>query len=251
VSAISRCPSRHVRIPRVKPADPRTRRAADGALARRAMVSRLQEAGLLSDPGVVAAMESVPRHLFVPKALAGEAYGDHALPIGHGQTITQAANVARSVELLALTPGARILEIGTGSGYQTAVLAMLCHHVFSLERIPELAAAARERLGSLGIRNVSIRVFDGSFGWSDHAPYDGIVVAAAAPEVPETLVAQLKAGGRLVVPVGSATRQRLLVVSRLPSGRTRREDAGEVAFVPLVGRFGFASPSSREGPARG
>jgi protein-L-isoaspartate(D-aspartate) O-methyltransferase len=215
------------------------------------MVSRLQEAGVVTDVRVVAALETVPRHLFVPRALAGEAYGDHALPIGYGQTITQAANVARSVELLALAPGAKVLEIGTGSGYQTAVLAMLCHHVFSLERIPELAASARERLGSLGVRNVSIRVFDGSYGWSDHAPYDGIVVAAAAPEVPEPLVAQLKAGGRLVVPVGSASRQRLLVVRRLPSGRTRREDAGEVAFVPLVGRFGFPSSPAKEGPERG
>lgn len=235
----------------MKPADPGTRRAAEGALARRAMVSRLRDAGVVADPRVVAAMEAVPRHLFVPRALAGEAYGDHALPIGHGQTITQAANVARSVELLALTPGAKVLEIGTGSGYQTAVLAWLCHHVFSLERIADLAATARERLSSLGVENVSIRVFDGSYGWSDHAPYDGIVVAAAAPEVPEPLVAQLKAGGRLVVPVGSAVRQRLLVVSRLPSGRTRREDAGEVAYVPLVGRFGFASPDAKEGPARG
>jgi len=205
----------------------------------------------VADPRVVAALGAVPRHLFVPGPLAGEAYGDHALPIGHGQTITQAANVARSVELLALPEGARVLEIGTGSGYQTAVLAHLCHHVFSLERIAELAAAARERLGSLGIRNVSIRVFDGSYGWSDHAPYDGIVVAAAAPEVPEPLVAQLKAGGRLVVPVGSSARQRLLVVSRLPSGRTRREDAGEVAFVPLVGRFGFPPGGAAEGKVRG
>jgi protein-L-isoaspartate(D-aspartate) O-methyltransferase len=235
----------------VKPADPGTRRAPDGALARRAMVARLTEAGLVADPRVVAALGAVPRHLFVPGPLAGEAYGDHALPIGHGQTITQAANVARSVELLALPQGARVLEIGTGSGYQTAVLAHLCHHVFSLERIAELAAAARERLGSLGIRNVSIRVFDGSYGWSDHAPYDGIVVAAAAPEVPEPLVAQLKAGGRLVVPVGSSARQRLLVVSRLPSGRTRREDAGEVAFVPLVGRFGFQPGAAAEGKVRG
>ncbi|MFI5180113.1 MAG: protein-L-isoaspartate(D-aspartate) O-methyltransferase [Thermoanaerobaculia bacterium] len=235
----------------MKSAGPGTRRAADGALARHAMVVRLSEAGLVADPRVVAALEAVPRHLFVPKALAGEAYGDHALPIGHGQTITQAANVARSVELLALDPAAKVLEIGTGSGYQTAILAALCHHVFSLERIAELAAEARERLGSLGIRNVSIRVFDGSYGWSDHAPYDAIIVAAAAPEVPEPLVAQLKAGGRLVVPVGSAARQRLLVVSRLPSGRTRREDAGEVAFVPLVGRFGFSPGAAAAGRARG
>jgi len=235
----------------VKPAEPGTGRAAEaGALARRALVARLVAAGLVSDPRVIQVLETVPRHLFVPKPLASEAYGDHALPIGHGQTITQAANVARSVELLGLSPEARVLEIGTGSGYQTAVLARLCHHVFSLERIPSLAAEARDRLRALGVSNVSIKVFDGSYGWSDHAPYDGIVVAAAAPDVPEPLVVQLKPGGRLVVPVGGATRQRLLVVRRLPSGRTRTEDAGEVAFVPLVGRFGFAARRPSEGKTR-
>jgi protein-L-isoaspartate(D-aspartate) O-methyltransferase len=224
----------------VKPADPETRRAAEaGAQARRALVRRLLAASLVRDPRIVRALESVPRHLFVPKALASEAYGEHALPIGHGQTITQVANVARSVELLSLLREGRVLEIGTGSGYQTAVLAMLCHHVFSLERIAELAAEARGRLHALGVKNVSIKVFDGSYGWSEHAPYDGILVSAAAPEVPEPLLSQLKTGGRLVIPIGSAVRQRLLVVRRLPSGRTRREDAGEVAFVPLVGRFGF------------
>jgi len=236
----------------VKSAEPGTGRAAEaGALARRAFVARLVAAGLVSDPRVVGALEAVPRHLFVPRALASEAYGDHALPIGYGQTITQAANVARSVELLGLSPGARVLEIGTGSGYQTAVLARLCHHVFSLERIAGLAAEARERLRALGVTNVSLKVFDGSYGWSDHAPYDGIVVAAAAPEVPEPLVSQLKAGGRLVVPVGAAARQRLLVVRRLPSGRTRTEDAGEVAFVPLVGRFGFAARRAATGTGDG
>ena len=225
------------------------RAAQAGAAARRALVRRLVEAGCCSEPRVIQALEAVPRHLFVPRAYAGEAYGEHALPIGHGQTITQVANVARSVELAALAPSARVLEIGTGSGYQTAVLARLCHHVFSLERIAELAAGAQERLRSLGVRNVSIKVFDGSYGWSEHAPYDGIVVAAAAPGIPGPLVAQLKAGGRLVVPVGQPARQRLLVVRRLPSGRTRTEDAGEVAFVPLVGRFGF--PAERgEGKAR-
>ena len=148
-----------------------------------------------------------------------------------------------------MTPASRVLEIGTGSGYQAAVLARLARWVFSLERVPELAAAAIRLLGSLGIRNVSIKVFDGSYGWSEHAPYDAIVVAAAAPEVPEPLVAQLKPGGRLVVPVGARERQRLLLVRRLPSGRTRTEDAGEVAFVPLVGRFGFRG--GRTGAASG
>ncbi len=212
--------------------------------ARRAMVERLAAAGFVTVARVRAALEAVPRHLFVPRALAGEAYGDHALPIGSGQTITQPAVVARSVELAAVPAGGRVLEIGTGSGYQTAVLAQLAQHVFSLERIPELGNAALALLRSLGVRNVSIKVFDGSYGWGEHAPYDAIVVAAAAPEVPTPLLAQLKPAGRLVVPVGDAQRQRLLLVRKLPSGRTRTEDAGEVAFVPLVGRFGWAPPGA-------
>ncbi len=225
----------------MSPEDPEVRRAVRAGVAdRRALVERLRAAGLVGDPRVAAAIGAVPRHLFVPAALAGEAYGDHALPIGHGQTITQAANVARSAELAALAPGARVLEIGTGSGYQAAVLARLARWVFTLERIPELARGAQALLKSLGVANVSVKVFDGSYGWSEHAPYDAIVVAAAAPEVPETLVAQLTPTGRLVVPVGAPGRQRLLVVKRLPNGRVRTEDAGEVAYVPLVGRFGFA-----------
>ncbi|MEO8055675.1 MAG: protein-L-isoaspartate(D-aspartate) O-methyltransferase [Acidobacteriota bacterium] len=224
------------------PDDPGILRTARALAAdRRALVERLRSAGLVSDPRVMDALGAVPRHLFVPAALAGEAYGDHALPIGHGQTITQAANVARSAELAGLSPGARVLEIGTGSGYQAAVLARLARWVFTLERIAELARGAQTLLKGLGVANVSVKVFDGSYGWSEHAPYDAIVVAAAAPEVPETLVAQLTPTGRLVVPVGAPGRQRLLVVKRLPNGRVRTEDAGEVAYVPLVGRFGFAA----------
>ena len=203
------------------------------------MVGRIVAAGLVSDPRVVEALATVPRHLFVPKALAAEAYGDHALPIGAGQTITQAANVGRAAELAAIRPGARVLEIGTGSGYEAAVLSLLAGQVFSLERIPELAEEARRLLALLGVRNVSVKVFDGTYGWREHAPYDAIVVAAAAPDVPSPLVSQLSATGRLVVPVGPANRQRLLVVKKLPSGRTRTEDAGDVAYVPLVGKFGW------------
>jgi protein-L-isoaspartate(D-aspartate) O-methyltransferase len=225
----------------VKPEDPEVQRAARaGAADRRALVDRLRAAGLLADARVSEAIATVPRHLFVPAALAGEAYGDHALPIGHGQTITQAANVARSAELACLAPGARVLEIGTGSGYQAAVLARLARWVFTLERIPELARGAQALLKALGVTNVSVKVFDGSYGWREHAPYDAIIVAAAAPEVPQTLVEQLTPTGRLVVPVGPPGRQRLLVVKKLPNGRVRTEDAGDVAYVPLVGRFGFA-----------
>jgi protein-L-isoaspartate(D-aspartate) O-methyltransferase len=233
----------------VVPSSPEVERAARaGAGARRALVERLRAAGFCRDPRVAEAMAAVPRHLFVPAALLGEAYGDHALPIGHGQTITQAANVARAAELAALTPAARVLEVGTGSGYQAAVLARLSRWVFSLERIADLAKGAVHLLKALGVANVSVKVFDGSYGWSEHAPYDAILVAAAAPEVPDPLVAQLAVGGRLVIPVGSAGRQRLLVVRKLPNGRTRTEDAGEVAYVPLVGRFGFAPAEKDDVP---
>lgn len=211
------------------------------------MVARIVAAGLVSDPRVIEALGVVPRHLFVPKSLAAEAYGDHALPIGAGQTITQAANVGRAAELAAIRPRARVLEVGTGSGYQAAVLAFLAGQVFSLERIPELAAEARRVLAFLGVRNVSLKVFDGTYGWREHAPYDAIVVAAAAPDIPAPLVSQLSATGRLVVPVGPPNRQRLLVVKKLPSGRTRTEDAGDVAYVPLVGKFGWGKASTEGG----
>lgn len=231
----------------MRPEDAEVGRAARaGAEARRAMVARIAAAGLVADPRVLEALVTVPRHLFVPKALAAEAYGDHALPIGAGQTITQAANVGRAAELAAIRPGARVLEVGTGSGYQAAVLARLAGQVFSLERIPELAEEARRVLAALGVKNVLVRVFDGTYGWREHAPYDAIVVAAAAPDVPAPLVSQLSGTGRLVVPVGPQGRQRLLVVKKLPSGRTRTEDAGDVAYVPLVGRFGF-EPAKADG----
>lgn len=236
----------------MSPVDPNQARATRAGIeARKALAARLRAMGLLKDPRLLAAFESVPRHLFVPKDFESEAYGDRALPIGEGQTITQPANVARSVELLDLKPGARVLEVGTGSGYQTAILAAVCQHVFSLERIPSLAAGALKLLTSLGIKNVSVKVFDGSYGWGDHAPYDGIVVAAAAPEVPASLLAQLKGGGRLVIPAGSPERQRLLLVRKLPNGNTRTEDAGEVSFVPLVGRFGYTPTLERSRPPGG
>jgi protein-L-isoaspartate(D-aspartate) O-methyltransferase len=237
----------------MNPTDEAVKRAVGaGREFRRSMTTRLKEAGIVTDPRVLDALREVPRHLFVPTALVGEAYGDHALPIGFGQTITQAANVGRCAQLLGLTPRSRVLEIGTGSGYEAAVLSLLAHRVYSLERIPELATQAIKTISALGIGNVTVKVFDGTYGWSAHAPYDGIVVAAAAPEVPTPLLAQLAPTGRLVVPVGDAARQRLLVVRKLPSGRTRTEDAGEVAYVPLVGKFGFgedAKKRSRPGVA--
>jgi protein-L-isoaspartate(D-aspartate) O-methyltransferase len=198
------------------------------------------ETGLAAmTPRVRAALGKVERHRLVPAGQVAQAYRDRPLPIGAGQTISQPYIVALSTDLIAPEPHHVVLDVGTGSGYQAAVLAQLARWVFSLERIAELASGAVALLKALGISNVSVKVFDGSYGWSEHAPYDAVVVAAAAPEVPEPLVAQLAPGGRLVVPVGTARRQRLLVVRKLPNGRTRTEDAGEVAYVPLVGRFGF------------
>ncbi len=223
------------------------RAARAGATARRALVARLRALGVLHDARLAEALAAVPRHLFVPASLAAEAYGEHALPIGAGQTITQPANVARAVELARLDASDRVLEIGTGSGYQAAVLSRLARWVFSLERIPELAEGAKRLLSRLGVTNVSVHVFDGTYGWREHAPYDAILVAAAAPDVPAPLVDQLKPAGRLVVPVGPASGQRLLVVRRLPNGRTRTEDAGPAAYVPLVGRFGWSKDDAAVG----
>jgi len=223
----------------VKPEDPEVARSARaGAEARRAMVARIVAAGLVSDPRVVEALATVPRHLFVPEALVAEAYGDHALPIGAGQTITQAANVGRAAELAAIPRGGRVLEVGTGSGYQAAVLARLAGQVFSLERIPELAAEARRVLASLGVRNVSVKVFDGTYGWREHAPYDAIVVAAGGPRVPQALLDQLTPQGRLVIPVGSRGGQ-ILELWQRAEGDVRCEAIIPVAFVPLVGKFGW------------
>jgi protein-L-isoaspartate(D-aspartate) O-methyltransferase len=222
--------------------------AQAGVAARRALVARLQAAGVLRDARLADALVKVPRHLFVPAKLAAEAYGDHALPIGAGQTITQPANVVRSVELARIEGRDRVLEIGTGSGYQTALLSHLARWVFSLERIPELADGAKRLLAQLGVTNLSVHVFDGTYGWREHAPYDAIIVSAAAPDVPAPLVEQLRPAGRLVVPVGPPTGQRLLVVTRLPNGRTRTEDAGPAAYVPLVGRFGWGRPGAAAAP---
>ena len=203
------------------------------------MVERLRDHYHITDPGVLAVMSEVPRHLFVPEALAGRAYGDHALPIAANQTISQPYIVARMSELLEVTKESRVLEIGAGSGYQTAVLARLAGQVYSIERLAELAREAQARIRSLGIYNATVKCFDGTLGWSAHAPYDGILVAAGGPEVPGPLLAQLKVGGRLVVPVGpSRESQSLVRVVRTEDGYAR-EDHGACAFVPLIGRYGW------------
>jgi protein-L-isoaspartate(D-aspartate) O-methyltransferase len=203
------------------------------------MVERLRDHYHIRDSRVLAAMADVPRHLFVPEALAGRAYGDHALPIAANQTISQPYIVARMSELLELGKDSRVLEIGAGSGYQTAVLAKLAGQVYAIERIAELAREAQSRIRSLGIYNATVKCFDGTLGWSAHAPYDAILVAAGGPEVPDPLLAQLGEGGRLVMPVGPSRESQCLVrVVRTEKGDSK-EDHGACAFVPLIGRYGW------------
>ena len=204
------------------------------------MIERLRGHYGIRDVRVLEAMRAVPRHLFVPEALQSRAYGDHALPINANQTISQPFIVARMSELLELDDRSRVLEIGAGSGYQTAVLAHLAAQVYAIERIGELARVAQARIRQLGIYKATIKCFDGTLGWSAHAPYDGILVAAGGPEVPEPLLAQLKVDGRLVIPIGETRgSQRLVRVIRTDKGYTR-EDHGACAFVPLIGHYGWS-----------
>jgi protein-L-isoaspartate(D-aspartate) O-methyltransferase len=203
------------------------------------MVARLRDHYGISDPKVLEAMRTVPRHLFVPEALQGRAYGDHALPISANQTISQPFIVARMTELLELDSNSRVLEIGAGSGYQTAVLAKIAAQVYSIERIADLAREAQARIRQLEIYKATIKCFDGTLGWAAHAPYDAILVAAGGPNIPEPLITQLKVGGRLVVPVGeSRESQRLVRVLKTDKGQ-REEDHGGCAFVPLIGQHGW------------
>jgi protein-L-isoaspartate(D-aspartate) O-methyltransferase len=222
----------------LKPADPRPPGPAEYSHLRRLMVDRYVAARGVTDERVLAAMAEVPRHLFVPASVASKAYGDSALPIGQKQTISQPYIVGRMIELLELDGTEKVLEIGTGTGYQAAVLSRVAARVFSIERINELAARAVEIIRQLRIHNVSVKVFDGTYGWSDQAPFDRIIVAAAAPEVPEPLVQQLSRSGRLVLPLGPPGRQRLARITKVATG-LQIKDCGAAEFVPLVGRFGW------------
>ena len=184
---------------------------------------------------VMLAMSRVPREEFVPDELKAAAFDDGPLPIGHGQTISQPYIVALMTDLLALGPDHTVLEIGTGSGYQTAVLSLLCRTVYSVEVVPALADIAARRLQRLGYGNVQLRQGNGYEGWPEHAPYDGIIVTAAAPYIPDALLGQLKPGGRLVIPVGLPhMRQELMVVTKDEEGKTRTDSILGVAFVPMV-----------------
>jgi protein-L-isoaspartate(D-aspartate) O-methyltransferase len=208
------------------------------ARRRRMMVDTQLRGRDIVDERVLAAMERVPRELFVGEREQSRAYDDAALPIGGGQTISQPYMVARICEALQLSGDERVLDVGTGSGYQAAVLVELAAEVHTIERIPELAERARERLAAAGYERVEVHVGDGTLGLPEHAPFDGIAVAAAAPGFPETLYEQLKPRGRLVVPVGSARGQRLEVAVRSPEGPALIHSV-PCRFVPLVGAEGF------------
>ncbi len=192
----------------------------------------------IKDPRVIAAMKKVPRHFFVEEALQSQAYSDHPLPIGEKQTISQPYMVALMTEALQLKEKEKVLEIGAGSGYQTAVLAELAEKVFSIERIRSLAIKARQLLYELGYFNVEIKIFDGTIGWMEEAPFDAIIVAAGAPNIPQPLVDQLSIGGRLVIPVGDAYAQDLMRVTKTKEG-IKKEDLGGCRFVKLIGRYGW------------
>ncbi len=207
-------------------------------IARQRMVETQLIPRGIKDKRVLDAMRKVPRHLFVDEAFYGQAYGDSPLPIGEEQTISQPFMVAVMTEALELKGDERVLELGTGSGYQTAILAELCHKVFSIERISSLAGRARKVLDKLGYGNVVVKIGDGTLGWKEEAPFDSITVTAAAPEIPEPLTDQLKIGGRLVIPVGGEFMQSLIRVRKTEKG-IEKDDMGGCRFVKLIGEHGW------------
>jgi len=206
--------------------------------ARRRLVETLQDKGI-RDLAVLRAIDQVPRHLFVPASVRHRAYEDSALPIGSGQTISQPSVHARYLQLLGLTGHETVLEIGTGSGYQTVLLSHLAARVFSIERVPELLERARDVISEAGVRNVSLMLGDGTLGWRQHAPYDAILVSAAAPDIPRPLLEQLADGGRMIVPLGDMEEQMLAMVTRRGEQFERR-DIAPVRFVPLWGTHGWS-----------
>ena len=206
------------------------------------MVDEQLRARGIRDERVLAAMATLPRHVFLPVPVRDQAYEDHAVPIGFDVTMSQPFVVAWMSEALGLRGDERVLEVGTGSGYQAAVLARLAGEVYTIERVPVLARRARWTLRALGLENVHVLIGDGSLGLLAHAPYDGIVVTAAAPSVPAEMLAQLAHGGRLVAPVGRGALQSLRVIRRDDQGKLSLSDRGAVAFVPLVGAGGFPAP---------
>jgi len=205
---------------------------------RKEMVERQLTARGISDTRVLAAMAAVPRHLFVSEALRDQAYTDYALPIGDQQTISQPLMVAAMSQALALTPEARVLELGTGSGYQAAILAQIAYRVYTIERLNSLYRRARKLFDTLRYFNIVARYADGSNGWPAEAPFDAIIVTAGAPDVPRVLLDQLAPGGRLVLPVGDAHAQKLVRFERTPRG-FKQESLGNCRFVKLIGEHGW------------
>jgi protein-L-isoaspartate(D-aspartate) O-methyltransferase len=204
---------------------------------RRQLLERMQDRGI-HDLEVLRAFDMVARHEFLPEAVRHRAYEDAPVPIGFGQTASQPSLQALYMQILQLQAKDKVLEVGTGSGFQTAVLAQLVDRVYSIERIRELGVRARETLERLRISNVAILIGDGTIGWNRYAPYDAILVAAGGPEIPEPLLAQLSMGGRMLIPVGGLEMQRLMLVKRTESGM-QYEEVVDCTFVPLLGRFGW------------
>lgn len=208
-------------------------------IPRERMIERLREHYKIKDERVLEAMLRVPRQFFVPDALKSQAYKDNALPIAANQTISQPFIVARMTELLELNNQSKILEIGAGSGYQTAILSLLAGRIFAVERVSQLAREAQERLNKLNLSNVSLICADGTNGLDKHQPFDGILVAAGSPSLPEPLLKQLKTGGKLIIPIGENQKsQKLMRVTRTVKG-FETEDFGDCSFVPLIGEHGW------------
>ncbi|CAN5298635.1 protein-L-isoaspartate(D-aspartate) O-methyltransferase [soil metagenome] len=214
---------------------------------RRALIEQISERGI-TDLEILRVFDLVPRHEFLPESVRRRAYEDTSLPIGYGQTASQPSLQAFYLQTLGIGPDDRVLEIGTGSGFQTELLARLADRVYSVERIRELSVRAREILDRRRVANVALLVGDGTIGWRRYAPYDAILVAAGAPEIPEPLLAQLAPGGRMLTPVGSRESQRLVLVERTPDGFAEREIL-DCTFVPLVGRFGWSDAVDVDTPA--
>ena len=210
------------------------------ARARAAMVDRQLRARGIRDERVLDALAEVPREQFVAAELASFAYSDNPLPIGHGQTISQPYIVALMIEAAQVTMSDRVLEVGAGSGYAAAILGKIARSVIAIERVPELAQTARERLRALGLQNIEVIEGDGTLGWAEGAPYDAILAAASGRDIPPSLIAQLRSGGRLVMPVGApGAVQRLVAIIKGRHGECHRRDLGAVRFVPLIGDEGW------------
>ena len=206
---------------------------------RRQLIETIREKGI-DNLEILRAFDAVPRHLFLPASVEHRAYEDAPVPIGYGQTASQPSLQALYLQTLAIQPTDRVLEIGTGSGYQTALLAQLAEHVYSVERVRELSARARTALDRQRVSNVALLVGDGTVGWSRYSPYDAVLVAAAAPSVPPALIEQLAPGGRILIPLGGREEQILTLVRRAPDGTISQEAISRCTFVPLLGRFGWS-----------